>query len=188
MKKKLTHSLLTALCFALSLIALTYCDSDSYAKPDEIDTEKAKVERTALSTFVFKYQAFVNTLSSTQQDQLASYINAEEAIAASAKLNVKPECNCPEGSGSCSASGAFSECCTCWNPNTQSGSCNTTLGFASCKVTDNNPPQSKASQAKTEYATVYPKRFSNMLDYLSGIGVDVKTIRSDFANVVKAAQ
>lgn len=187
MKNKIRGALFSAFGFVLIFLTLSYCSSDQEAKPNSFNVEKIKVEQKTLSDFIIKYEAFKNGLSQSKQDLLIAYINKQEADAENAKVNVTPECHCPEGSATCSASGTFSECCTCWDPNTQSGSCGTVLGFAKCKVTDNNPP-AKTQQAKPELVKVYPKNFYDMLDYLETNDIDVKSIRNDFASVVKAAQ
>jgi hypothetical protein len=188
MKNKLTAGLLSVFAFVVALITLSHCNSDSDARPDalpKIEQDQIKVQKAYILAFATKYESFIGSLSSNQQAVLKEFIASEDAKAA-AKTNVEATCNCGEGMATCKANGAFTECCICWNPNTQVGSCGVYWGVAVCK-TENNPPPAKAGAPK-DLVIVYPAKFAQMLDILSENGADTKSIRSELQTLINLAE
>jgi hypothetical protein len=173
------------------VVALSYCSSDSDLQPlpKKIDVDEIMVDRIHLAIFNGKYETFIGSLSTEQKNTWKNYIAAEEAKNEAARTNVQATCNCGPGMATCSASGAFSECCICWNPKTQTGTCGVYWGVASCK-NETNPP--KTPQAKTsvtrELIKLYPIRLYKMLDGMTASGIKTNSIRKDLDTLVGYAE
>ena len=170
------------------MMVLSYC-SDSEMKPrsfKKIDTDELMVDKAYLAPFSDKYNDFINGLSTEQKSSWENYIALEEAKIEAAKLNVGATCSCGPGMATCSASGAFSDCCVCWNPATQVGACGVYFGLAMCK-TENNPPPARVGATK-QLIKFYPNRFVKMLDDMDATGINTNSIRVDLETLISHAE
>lgn len=190
MKKYLNKSLLTAFGVLTLVLTLSYCSSDSELKPQakSINIDNMMVDRSYVAAFKTKYEAFIGGLSTDQKASWQDYISAEEAKIESAKVNVGATCNCGAGMSSCSASGAFSDCCVCWNPQTQTGACGVYFGLAICKNENNTPPPQAKASAPKQLIKFYPNRFSKMLDDMDAAGIKTNSIRQELETLVGHAE
>lgn len=187
MMNKVKTSFLSIAFVAIAMIVLSYCSSDSEIKPNERTiVEKITVQSKYLFAFNDKYTEFVESLKVSDKDFMTNYIAVEDSRLSAAKTNVEAKCECGPGQSTCSASGQFSECCICWNPQTHTGACGVYFGIASCKNEPIDPPaRAEQSSGKMKF---YPARFATMLDELAKRGVETSAIRAELNTLVSFAE
>ena len=160
---------------------------------NKTDGEIFKVEKTYYLQFVNDYTNFIKSLDVKTNIELANFINQKEILLKNKKASEiimrkdNVVCNCTPGQATCSASSYFSECCICWNPNSQTGACGTYFGVASCQAWNNNPDE--RSEYVPSYISFNKRNFSEMIDFASSKGVDVSSVLNSLstleANAVK---
>lgn len=117
---------------------------------------------------------------------MTKYIATEDLKDPAGKTKVEAKCECGPGQSTCSASGLYSECCICWNPQTHTGACGVYFGIASCKNEPINPP-ARAEQPSGRMK-FYPARFVTMLDALEKRGIKTNSIRADLDTLISFAE
>ncbi|MBS1509852.1 MAG: hypothetical protein JST86_03375 [Bacteroidetes bacterium] len=98
-------------------------------------------------------------------------------------------CTAP-ASSTCNASCTFSDCCICWNPNTQTGACGCYLGVASCK-NQNNSASSGMTMGSSQFGVVNPdanisfhfEKFSKLFAYFKSKGIKADALQTDYNSV-----
>lgn len=187
MMNKVKTSFLYVLLLAIAMVVLSYCSSDSEIKPSgKTISDEITVQSKYLFAFNDKYKEFVESLNVSDKDFMVNYIAIEDSKLSAAKTNVEAKCECGPGQSTCSASGQFSECCICWNPQTHTGACGVYFGIASCKNEPIEPPaRIEQSTGKMKF---YPTRFSTMLDALEKRGVETASIKAELNTLVSFAE
>lgn len=71
---------------------------------------------------------------------MASIVGFSQSASKAAPDLGGPDCSCTQGFASCKSVCSLSECCVCWNPNTQTGVCGCYFGIAICRNENNNHP------------------------------------------------
>jgi hypothetical protein len=184
MEKLISQSrmLIVLMC---SLVFLPFCNT-SEIQDQIIETSQArfKVSIFHLTEFITKYEIFISSLSEVNRDLLANYL-MEKDLSHNARISGS-SCNCP-GQNSCSCQTWFSDCCICWDPQTENGACGSYGGICACKKEAKEPQGLGRSALLETYSIIDAKNFRELLRYLERNKINVFELRTAFIELEKHA-
>lgn len=111
------------------------------------------------------------------------------AISAYCQDFVAPTCTCTAPSNStCTSNCLFSDCCICWNPNTQTGACGCYWGVATCTNQNNTNPSLVST---SNFGVLNPdarirfsfEKFNLLFDFFRGRGIKSDLLENTFLNI-----
>jgi hypothetical protein len=181
-------TLLHRLGYGLALLVMALSCSQPESEGPVIDTssEVVEVSQEYMSDLMTAYKTFVESLSEEDKEQLKNYVNyvSERTSDNGRVISGDVECRCLATQAQCSARSATTECCVCWDPETQVGVCGKYMGIAFCR-TEERPTKTKKPNPQNGSSTIriYPDQMKNLLDYIErnklGSGVSQSIVGLD---------